>query len=47
MGHGLRVLARLTDDLMVNPNLDLGSREHGSPVHGSRISRNHFGEILR
>jgi hypothetical protein len=31
VGHGLRTLARLIDGLMVNPNLDLGSREHRLP----------------
>jgi hypothetical protein len=48
VGHGLPVLARLTDGLMVSRNLDLGSREH--KLHGARQVGFHeglFGEILR
>lgn len=48
MGHGLPVLASMTDNLMVNPNLDLGSREHR--LHGAWQVGFHeslFGEILR
>ena len=48
MGHGLPVLARLTDGLMVNPNLDLGSREHRLPSAWQvGFHESLFDEILR